>query len=423
MVGQDPSGIPPRRIGGVDVIRLIPVLPEPLIEIPVSDRDEYDFLKWNSQYGGTRPEWVCFRWLQRRGYKETWDFQFQCVSGHHRTLTADLRWVNISDVLPGDRLLSFDDKGPYRQWKVGVVLSNDRGYESCYLVRLSDGTEIICTREHPWLTSWNGTQISTGIDWRPTEKLHPGLRIPRFLKPWETETDFDSGWISGFFDGEGSLIQSAQSSHKGHQNHLRLGQNIGTALSHLDSLLEAKGVPHTIYYYPELARHENQGFVHITGMLAQKITFLGRFRPRRLLEKLNLNYLGLLKRVPDWDVCVESVVDIGKWPIYRLAVDNGTFLAEGFGMHNSSQMGGRQLAGGAVVDFEFPAFMLAWRIQGEKWHVGDPAKEAHDEMQKLSLASAGYTVVDVFAQDALERTDWVLGNAIIGIQVRTIGSP
>lgn len=84
----------------------------------------------------------------------------------------------------------------------------------------------------------------------------------------------------------------------------------------------------------------------------------------------------------------------------------------------SSSMGGRQMLGGAVVDFDFPAYRLAWRIQGEKWHVGDPAKEASDELQKLALTMHGYTVIDVFAQDVLERTEWVLSNALAGIEVR-----
>lgn len=84
----------------------------------------------------------------------------------------------------------------------------------------------------------------------------------------------------------------------------------------------------------------------------------------------------------------------------------------------SSQMGGRQLFGGAVVDFDFPWFPMAWRIQGEFWHVGDPATEGRDAMQKLMLESYGYTVVDIYAQDVVQRTDWILDNAIAGVQVR-----
>lgn len=85
----------------------------------------------------------------------------------------------------------------------------------------------------------------------------------------------------------------------------------------------------------------------------------------------------------------------------------------------SSQMGGRQLYGGCVVDFDFPWFPMAWRIMGEFWHVGAPATEGRDAMQKLALTSYGYTVIDIYAQDVIARADWVLGNAIVGVQVRT----
>lgn len=86
----------------------------------------------------------------------------------------------------------------------------------------------------------------------------------------------------------------------------------------------------------------------------------------------------------------------------------------------SYQMGGRQMPGGAVVDFEFPALRMVWRIQGEYWHIGNPAVEARDEMQKLALMTEGYLVVDCYAQDVINRTDWVLSNAINGIQVRSL---
>jgi len=86
----------------------------------------------------------------------------------------------------------------------------------------------------------------------------------------------------------------------------------------------------------------------------------------------------------------------------------------------SSRMGGRQLYGGAVVDFDFPSQRMAWRVQGEFFHIGNPAKEASDIMQKMSLSTAGYIVVDIFVQDVLERLNWVLTHAMNGEQVRSL---
>jgi hypothetical protein len=97
----------------------------------------------------------------------------------------------------------------------------------------------------------------------------------------------------------------------------------------------------------------------------------------------------------------------------------GLQVGEDF-IFQSSRMGGRQLYGGAVVDFDFPDRLLAWRIQGEHFHIGNPAKEASDIMQKMSLEIYGYTVIDVFAQDVIERRNWVLTRAFNGEQVRSL---
>jgi len=86
----------------------------------------------------------------------------------------------------------------------------------------------------------------------------------------------------------------------------------------------------------------------------------------------------------------------------------------------SSRMGGRQLYGGAVVDFDFPSQRMAWRVQGEFFHIGNPAKEASDIMQKMNLAAVGYIVIDIFAQDVLQRRNWVLSHAWNGEQVRSL---
>lgn len=121
----------------------------------------------------------------------------------------------------------------------------------------------------------------------------------------------------------------------------------------------------------------------------------------------------------DYDYLVWAATWGGTYPEYvafRWLVQHGYEAGVDF-IFQSSQMGGRQIFGGCIVDFDFPGMALAWRIQGEFWHLGNPAVEGRDAMQKLQLMSYGYTVVDCYAQDLIERADWVLRNAIAGIQV------
>ena len=77
----------------------------------------------------------------------------------------------------------------------------------------------------------------------------------------------------------------------------------------------------------------------------------------------------------------------------------------------TSLMGGHFSLGGAVVDFIIGN--LAWRIQGEFWHTG-VTKSGADDIQREMLSGMGYTVVDLWGQDLLNRLDETLTKALLG---------
>ena len=82
----------------------------------------------------------------------------------------------------------------------------------------------------------------------------------------------------------------------------------------------------------------------------------------------------------------------------------------------TSLMGGFYQLGGAVVDFLIQDRMLAWRIFGEYWHRG-VTKEGSDLIQREMLMTLGWTVVDMWSDDILERTDETLNLALSGQEV------
>jgi len=85
----------------------------------------------------------------------------------------------------------------------------------------------------------------------------------------------------------------------------------------------------------------------------------------------------------------------------------------------SSQFGGRQALGGAIVDFIFPLLFIVWRIQGERFHLLEAKNRAKDTVQRLQLLSYGYTVVDLWADDLLTRAEFVLQAAYEGREAGT----
>jgi very-short-patch-repair endonuclease len=83
----------------------------------------------------------------------------------------------------------------------------------------------------------------------------------------------------------------------------------------------------------------------------------------------------------------------------------------------SSQLGGRQRIGGAVVDFELPFRRLYFRVQGERFHLS-PDRIAHDAIQRAMLSGFGWTVVDIWVDQLLAAPSRVIEAALNGVNLR-----
>ena len=57
------------------------------------------------------------------------------------------------------------------------------------------------------------------------------------------------------------------------------------------------------------------------------------------------------------------------------------------------------------------------RVQGEIFHLLNPANRAKDAIQKIMLEGQGSRVVDIYAEDTANRLDYVMEQAIRGVQV------
>ena len=86
--------------------------------------------------------------------------------------------------------------------------------------------------------------------------------------------------------------------------------------------------------------------------------------------------------------------------------------------------GGRQ-QGGAILDFlvESVSPPVAIRVQGEFFHFADDESQESDIIQRRMIESLGFTVVDILAQDTLNRrrTDEGGGYALLGMELDTSG--
>lgn len=83
----------------------------------------------------------------------------------------------------------------------------------------------------------------------------------------------------------------------------------------------------------------------------------------------------------------------------------------------SSMFGGRSIFGGIVLDFYIPASNMAWRVQGEEFHLLLVKDRIHDMVTRIELEQRGMVVVDLWVRDLLSQAQYVLDLAWQGQEV------
>lgn len=256
-----------------------------------------------------------------------------CVAPETKVLTEDLRWIPVSDVSIGDAIIGFDEDvipNSFRRYRRAIVEKAEVLTRPCYRLYMEDGTEIVCSAEHRWLTS-----SSNEKKWRRTDELVTShhrsdrpTRIIKLLKPWTEDRSWEAGYIAASVDGEGQLDQTPVGNHAG----LRIGYSQKeNAMS--DAFKEASAA--LGYRFSTSSQQRDCIKYHLTGGRATTLEFLGRVRPRRLLAKFDAEKLGVMHTMEA--VGVLRAEFIGEQTVIGLKTSTGTFIAEGFASHNSHQ--------------------------------------------------------------------------------------
>jgi SAM-dependent methyltransferase len=276
-----------------------------------------------------------------------------CLEQSHRILTDDLRWVAAGDVQVGDAVLAFDENGPgltttgrasRRRWRrAEVVRSVPRSVE-CLRVILANGDEIVTTPEHPWLASryayggmvaeWiTSSQLMGENPLGRTKGHRRGARQPyyvhRQVEPWVERRSFDAGWLSGLFDGEGSLSLGVHGSPK-----MVVCQVEGPVLDRAERLMADFGYePNRIARKGIPDHYKPMGNLYVTGGFPGLLKALGELRPVRLLSKWEQLDIGT-RTVEAEKVGVVAVESAGRRDIQEIETSAGTYFGEGYLMHN-----------------------------------------------------------------------------------------
>lgn len=251
-----------------------------------------------------------------------------CLEENHEVLTKGLIYKPLKDLKIGEELIAFEENptdSQTRKYCSSIVQKHETEEAELFEVLLSCGKSFKCTAEHLWLA-----KIGTKFDWVRTDKLthrHKVVKGQNYFKP---DLSHDAGYLAGVFDGEGWLSKPNCT-----QGGIQLGfaQKDNACLVRSLEILDRMGIKYKKYKHTEA---DNPVYnVRILGSSADKLEFLGRVRPERLISNFYPEMLGRLqKQDGDNEHYVINVAPCGKGRIVKMQTSSGTFIAEGFAHHN-----------------------------------------------------------------------------------------
>src|SRR5262252_5162576 len=166
-----------------------------------------------------------FRWTINpyRGCSHSCSY---CAVGETPILMADGRTRPLADVRPGDAIYGTVRQGSYRRYVPTTVRAHWQTVKPAYLTTLEDGTELITSGDHRFLTD-RGWKYVTGAMSGPLQRpyLTTGnklMGVGAFADQPKDSTDYRHGYLCGMIRGDGHLRSRSYPYGEMHQFRLAL---------------------------------------------------------------------------------------------------------------------------------------------------------------------------------------------------------
>src|SRR4051794_9973031 len=205
-----------------------------------------------------------------------------CMSGETPILLADGRTKPLAELRVGDAIYGTKRTGPYRRYVPTEVLAHWSTVKPAYRVTLEDGTELVASGDHRFLTrrGWKHvTGREQGHERRPHLTLNDSmLGTGAFAEPPADDADYRRGYLCGMVRGDG---------HLGSYSYARAGRTSGDvhrfrrALADLEALRRSRaylldtGVDTTEFVFHE-ATATQRGIRAIRTSSRGKVESIGR---------------------------------------------------------------------------------------------------------------------------------------------------
>ncbi len=293
---------------------------------------------------------------------------FWCLERKERILTADLKWVPCGELVEGQQILAFDEHpepgSRIRRWRYGTVTRSEPAVRECVRVHLENGDSVVCTTDHPWLTS--RSLVGQTAEWIDASDLRRPSKYPtrdgllsayvyKAVDPWSPARTFEDGWLSGILDGEGTIMMP---NGGGHGSAKVIAYQVpGRVADQAEAILRRHG------FGLDVRAKTPSGFskktVHqitVSGGFREVLRVLGTFQPGRLMDRLRDDLDISLQTVrvngAGGRTRVVAVEPVGPQAIQSISTSTGTYVGEGYLMHNSK--GYVNMFRGLETHFDWP---------------------------------------------------------------------
>src|SRR6266704_1611639 len=132
-----------------------------------------------------------------------------CAWGETPILMADGRTRPLAEVRAGDAIYGTVRQGFYCRYAITTVLAHWSTVKPAYRVILEDGTQLVCSGDHRFLTE-RGWKHVTGTECGPLQRPHLTVNnklmgIGGFAEPPKETAAYRRGYLCGMIRGDGTI--------------------------------------------------------------------------------------------------------------------------------------------------------------------------------------------------------------------------